>query len=309
MTNNIMKDVLQQAENVASSSKGVLIIGEYGSGKGWLAKKIHHLGNRCNKPFMTVDCRILDEHEAFKKLFGCTTSDKQTGTCTTKGVFEQAKGGTVFFECFSNLSERVQKEVVKVEQTSRIRRVGHEQEVEIEQPRIICSIEIKANHMVRDEPFLTETILTNDPYIIGQPPLRQRREDIAPLIRSFLNQKFKSQPDNSTKKVSPEVIYRCIRYNWPGNVKQLKNAIEHAAITSDQDMITSRDLPISIKTGPVDPETLNQMRNCQSYKKAELNLIKNVLTQTDSVSDAADRLGIDRSSLEEMYMESQTDFD
>jgi DNA-binding NtrC family response regulator len=243
-----------------------------------------------------IDCRILEEDEAFYKLFGYT--DSKEGT-VTRGLFEQLQGGTAFFESFDSLTENVQREVVQAERCSCIRRVGNVNSVPIETPRIICSIEIKADHVVRDEPFLSDTILTNDPYIIGQPPLRRRREDIPSLIHTFLDKQFSNRRLTSAKSVSPEVMYLCIRYDWPGNVKQLKNAIEHAAITSESTVIHPADLPISIKIESNDHEKLKHLSNCRSYRNAEMQLFKSVLAKTADLNEAARLLGLDDSTFKE----------
>lgn len=293
MTSSIMKDILQQAENIASSFKCLLIIGEYGSGRSWLAKRIHHSGDRSTKPFITVNCRIIEEYEAFKKVFGHLTLTK-AGARINHGSLEQSQGGTVFFENFDSLSENVQKEVVKTIHSSRIRRADSKQTLKIDLPRIICSIEIKPSHIFQKKEFLTDTMLSSDPHVIGQPPLRQRREDIAPLIHTFLNQKFRNRQEVSTKKVSPKVIYQCIKYDWPGNVRQLKNAIEHAAITSGHNVIQPADLPISIKPGQQDSSGLEDVEKSPSYINAEKQLFKSVLLKAGSHTKASELLGIDQ---------------
>lgn len=246
MTSSIMKDILKLTDSIASSFRNILILGEFGSGKSWLAKRIHHIGNRCNKPFVTVNCHILEVHEALKKIFGYLILS-ETGTRINSGALEQCRGGVVFLKNFNSFPKNVQQEIMTDVQTSRIRPIGSKQTIEINQPQIICSIEIKSGHTLPEKEFFNDIIWGNDSHIIVQPPLRQRREDIALLIKTFLDQEFRSRSGIPGRKVSPEVIYQCLKYHWPGNIKQLKNAIEHAAITSEHDVIQPADLPISIK--------------------------------------------------------------
>lgn len=293
-----MTEILHQAEKVASSDKRIIIVGEYGSGKSWLAQKIHKLGKRHDKPFILVDCRIMEEHEASERIFGYLTQTPH-GTRINHGIFEQAKAGTIFFECFDSLPEDIQREVVKSETSPFIQRAGSLQKIKIDQPRLICSLEIKTHHEDRHSPLLTNTILTNDPYIIGQPPLRQRREDIPSLIKTFLYQQLQRRPDISTRTISPEVVYQCLQYDWPGNVKQLKNAVEQAAITAEQDEILPKDLPISVNIRQPGNSHLTLLENSRSYKNAEQALIKDILKTTKSIEHAARLLGLNRDSLSE----------
>lgn len=296
MASSIMKDILKQADRVASSLRSILIVGEFGSGRNWLAKRIHQKGDRRDRPFIKVNCRILEEHDALKSVFGYLALTKD-GARIHRGVLEQSQGGTVFFENFNSFPESLQQELVHDIYSSQIRRMGSKHTIDIARPRIICSIEIKPSHMLHGKEFLTNAILVNDPYIIGQPPLRQRREDIAPLIQTFLNQESQIHPETAEKRISPELIYQCIKYHWPGNVRQLKNAIEHAAITSEHDIIQPHDLPVSIKTDRKESNGSRYDEKYPSYKNAEKELIRSVLDTTESFREAAEKLGINQEAL------------
>lgn len=296
MESSIMKEILKQADRVASSFNNILIVGEYGSGRSWLAKRIHQKGNRRDKPFITVNCRILEEHDALKKVFGYLALSKD-GARINHGVLEQSRGGIIFFENFNSFPENLQQELIHNTGLSQIRRIGSKHVIEINRPQVICSIEIKPSHILHGKQFLNDALLTNNPYILGQPPLRQRREDIASLIEVFLGQGFRTLPEAAGKKISPGAIYQCIKYHWPGNVNQLKNAIKHAAITSGRDTIQAHDLPISIKAGRPGNGRSEYDRKSPSYEKAERQLITKVLGTTDSLQKAAKALGIDEDTL------------
>lgn len=295
MQSRITNEVLRQAKPVSNTQQHIIIIGEYGSGKSWLAKKIHDASNRSTQPFVNINCYTLDKKEAQKKIFGYLGFTER-GINIKRGFFEKGNGGTFFLEGFDTFSERFQQKVLNSVENQNIRHIGSSKKIPID-IRIILSIDVKSYYNAQHKFDLLTSSLDIKPFTINYPPLRERREEIDEMVQTFLKGDLSQQYDFAATEITPRAMYMCIRYDWPGNVQQLKNAIEHASIICNGNKIQPEHLPNSVKQGQPNPDELEYLEKTYTYKIAEKNLIRNVLQ--DSPEDAIKRLGLSTNNFEE----------
>lgn len=295
MRSHKIRDILKRAEKIANSQNSIVIIGEYGSGKSWLAKQIHDMSSRSQNPFLSINCYTLQENEAKEKIFGHLTFT-ETGVRINRGMFEQSKGGTIYFKGINAFSETLQSQIIEAVKGKKIFHLGSKQSIPIN-IRVIGSVDVKAFHNAQIKYNVMNTILGTDAHILFLPPLRFRREEIPYLAYNFLSRESPDKYNFITNEISPRALYLCIRYEWPGNVRQLKNAIEHASIISAGDRIQPRHLPFSIKEGQPDDVQLEQLENSYSFQIAEKKLLEKILHDTNSERETARLLEIDLKKL------------
>lgn len=290
MQSRITNKVLRKAEPVANTKQHIIIIGEYGSGKRWLARKIHGISNRRDNPFIDVNCYALGRNEAQKKIFGYLKFT-EPGIKIKKGFFEKSSGGTLFLEGFDTFSENLQEQIISSVENHNAPHIGSKTKIPID-VRTILSINVKSYYNTQHKFDLLASSLNIEPFTINYPPLRERREEIGEMVESFLHSDLARKYDFAANKISPKALYLCIRYDWPGNVQQLKNAIEHGAIIAGNDIIQPEHLPNTVKQGQPTPTELEYLENTYTYKMAERNLIRNVLSESSSVKDTQQMLDL-----------------
>lgn len=238
--NEAMQSVIRTAEKVAASDLSVVIIGEHGTGKEWLARAIHRMSPRSHASFYPVDCAALPNEELERELFGAE-SLLRDGISIHRGAFEEADSGTLFLNEIGSLPHSIQMKVSRVLEYKVIHRIGNDRPIYLN-TRVIASLSEQAETLLKNGSLEKDMFFRISPIIIEIPPLRERREDIPLLIEKFL---LASQ-DHHEKHVSgiaPEALRLCMEYNWPGNVRQLKNAIDYALIMSSEELIQPENLP------------------------------------------------------------------
>ncbi len=290
MQSRITKEILAQAQTVANTQQHIIIIGEYGSGKNWLANKIHQTSNRKNQPFEEINCYTLDTDEALKKIYGYLQFT-ENGVKINQGFFEKSDGGTLFLEGFDVIPEHLQKEILESVENHSSHHIGSTKKIPID-VRVILSVNVNSYYNSQLKFDVLANTLNIEPYTISYPPLRQRREEISEMVQTFLKGDSLRRYDFSATEISPRALYLCIRYRWPGNVQQLKNAIEHAAIISAGNQIKPEHLPNSVKSGQPDQKKLEKLENQFTYRMAEKQLIQNVIDQTGTKEESMDMLGL-----------------
>lgn len=291
MQNRTTEDILRRVKPIADK-KHISIIGEYGSGKSWLANKIHSISNRANQPFIAVNCYTLVQEDARKKLCGGLngTADKIN---ISKGFIEKSNGGTLFLKGFDTLSDNLQKKVINLVENND----SHDIEGFKDKPlnvRIIISIDVNSFYHAQLKYNIFSKTMNMDLYSINYPPLRQRREEISELVEIFLHNELLRRYDFAARRISPKALYQCIRYDWPGNVQQLKNTIVHAAIIAGNNVIQPDHMPLSVKRGQPQKEDLEYLEQKYTYRMAEKKLIRNVLKNTSSTTQSLKVLGLDK---------------
>ncbi|MBD3615419.1 MAG: sigma-54-dependent Fis family transcriptional regulator [Gracilimonas sp.] len=291
MRNNLVQRILAHAENTAIDAESVVIIGEYGSGKTWLAQRIHELSDRNDKPFHLIDCHTLsDENEAKENIFGYL-SFTENGVKINKGFLEKCNGGTLFLKGFDSFSKKLQLQILKSVKGNESKHIGGQSSIPID-VHIIISIDTNLFYQSKYRYKLLQSELGNYHEAIFYPPLRHRRDEISYLINYFLKDDFARRYSFASKEISIRALYQCICYDWPGNVQQLKNAIEHAAIISAGNSIQPEHLPLSVKSGQPNEDDLLLLERDLSFRAAEKKLIEEVIHNVDSLKNSARLLGL-----------------
>jgi len=243
--NSKMKEILDLMLNVASSNATVLIQGESGTGKELIANAIHQHSSRNNRPLITINCSALPETLLESELFGHAKGSFTGAFTDKKGRFEIADGGTIFLDEIGELSLHLQVKLLRVLQERCFERLGSNKTINVD-IRIIAATNRNLRHEVEKGNFRADFYYRLNVVPVLLPPLRERMEDIPLLINHFLRE-FSAKGYKSVKGVSSEVMDIFMRYHWPGNIRELENAIEHALVCSREEIIKLEDIPSDIR--------------------------------------------------------------
>jgi DNA-binding NtrC family response regulator len=264
----VMQNIARTIERIAPSDLGVLFVGENGTGKNWTARLVHRLSNRTNKRFVELHCRSIRENIE-ERIFGYEAYTR-SGIEVNSGALEDANGGTIFFNEIGDLPLLVQRTVARALEHQYIRHVGGRQDTPIN-VRFIAALDRKPDMMLEDGMLRKEIYHRVSPIIINLPPLRERREDIPFLIDQFLpNGDHRKAQDNLM--ISQQALEVCLAYDWPGNVRQLRNAIEYAVLMCHGHTIQTEHLPLYVH-GKQRAEMLEMSLKslCNEIQRQEIN--------------------------------------
>src|SRR4051812_6528660 len=315
-----MHDVFATVGQVANSRATVLLLGETGTGKEMIAKAIHYNSPRKDKPFIRVNCGAMTSTLLESELFG-HVKGSFTGAIKDKmGRFEAADGGTIFLDEIGTLEPQLQVKLLRVLQEREFERVGDTATVKVD-CRVIAATNVDLQDAVAKNEFREDLFYRLNVVSIYLPPLRNRREDIPPLIDYFLD-KYNSVNDRKLRRISREMLSILLRYPWPGNVRELENAIERSVVLSSGEDFTEDLLPLSVRmfaaqrrstqaSESIDTITKRladqamadfEMREGEIYQllinQVEHALIDRALAKCGGVKTrAADFLGINRNTL------------
>ena len=246
-TSTEMEKVLNLAARIADSTSSVLIRGETGVGKELVARAIHYASPRSDKAFVTVNCSALNEHLLESELFG-HEKGAFTGALTSRsGRFEIASGGTLFLDEIGDLPSSVQVKLLRAVQEKTIERVGSNKPVAVD-VRLITATHRDLKVEMAEGRFREDLYYRLNVVTIWVPPLRNRRDDIKVLSESFL-QKHSHERHKTVKGFTSETLDLLMRYTYPGNVRELENAIERAILLTRMEYIEPGDLPEAIRLG------------------------------------------------------------
>ncbi len=256
-----MREVLKRAEKVAISDVSVLLRGASGTGKEVLAQAIHASGKRKTRPLVKVNCGALPETLLESELFGHTRGAFTGAIETRKGLFQQADGGTIFLDEIGEITPALQVKLLRVLQEGEFQRVGDAQTFRVD-VRVIAATNRDLETMIAQGSFRQDLYYRLNVVPIVIPTLRERPEDIPALIDHFI--KRARIRLGRQVHLTPMVFTRLREYHWPGNIRELENAIEHACVMCDGDTIEWDDLPLAVQTmsGPADhgsPQTLEEI--------------------------------------------------
>jgi DNA-binding NtrC family response regulator len=243
-TSEALQSVFRLIEKVSATNTNILIQGESGTGKELVARAIHHHSQRSAKPFLALNCGALPESLLESELFGHTKGSFTGATADKKGLFRTAEGGTVFLDEIGEVTQPMQVRLLRALQEHEVTPVGSSVPVKFD-ARIIAATNRDLEKEVEKGSFREDLFYRLNVIEIWLPPLRDRREDIALLVKYFVKQVAKEQQTNE-KPVSPEALSALINYNFPGNIRELQNAIERAFTLSDAE-ITVENLPPRIR--------------------------------------------------------------
>jgi DNA-binding NtrC family response regulator len=238
-----MHDVFELISHVAETNSTVLIVGETGTGKELVARAVHDASPRRAAPFVAVNCAALPESLLESELFGHEKGAFTSAAGQRKGRFELAHGGTIFLDEVGEIPLAMQAKLLRVLQERRFERVGGSQSVEVD-VRVVAATNRDLLRLAREGKFREDLYYRLNVVKIDLPPLHERPEDIALLAEHFV-QKF-SRPGISPKQIAPEAMEALLQHRWPGNIRELENAIERACVTSRDDVIRPENLPAEI---------------------------------------------------------------
>ena len=233
-----MQEILNTALRAAASETTILITGESGSGKEVLARAIHAASPRADKVFVPIHCAALSEGIIQSELFGHEKGAFTGASSRRLGRFEQASGGTIFIDELGDIPLGVQVQLLRVLQEKTFERVGGNQTIRAN-VRIIAATNVDLKKAIQKNEFREDLFYRLGVITIEIPPLRKRRDDIPPLINHFLR---KYSPGRSIE-LSREALDLLMKYDWPGNIRELENAMERAVVLSRRDILTSKDFP------------------------------------------------------------------
>ncbi len=239
-----MNRVKNLINKIGPTDSNILILGETGTGKELVARRIHEVSPRANMPFVAVNCGALPEHLVESELFGHKKGAFTGAETARKGLIEIAKGGTLFLDELGELDKHMQVKMLRFLESGELRRVGENETIHID-VRIVCATNRNLQDMVSEGRFREDLFFRVNTFEIRLPPLRERKEDIPALARTLVARHMKRAeiPENI---LAPETVSLLRAHDWPGNVRELGNAIEHAVILSDGKIIHAEDLPTSV---------------------------------------------------------------
>ena len=281
---------------VAPTQMSVLINGASGTGKEYVAHRIHQLSKRCDKPFIAIDCGSIPKDLAASEFFG-HVKGSFTGALTDKtGAFEEANGGTLFLDEIGNLSYEVQVQLLRALQERKIRKIGSTKEIQVD-VRLICATNENLKEGIAKGTFREDLYHRINEFTLRMPSLKERPEDILLFANFFLDQANKELDkdligfDAKASKILQE-------YQWPGNLRQLKNIVKRATLLARGEFITPLELGEELNEKQSDNQNQVIIGSSLNKEETEKQLIINALKQTgNNKSKAATLLGIDRKTL------------
>ncbi len=265
-----MRDVLDLVEKVAGVDTTVLLTGESGTGKELMARFIHERSQRAKGSFVAINCGALPEPLLESELFGHVRGSFTGAVSDKKGLFEEANHGTLLLDEIAETSPAIQVKLLRALQEREIRRVGATTPVKVD-VRVLAATNRDVEKAVAAREFRRDLYYRLNVINIAIPPLRERREDILPLARLFMNQCARAQ-GKDIRAISAEALDLLTAYPWPGNVRELENVIERAVVLATRDRITVADLPPAVRSGE-DMLSLGELAGPRSLEELEKRAI------------------------------------
>jgi Nif-specific regulatory protein len=294
-----LRHALRQIEQVAGTDATVLLLGESGTGKELFARALHLSSPRRDQPFVKVNCGAIPENLFESELFGYEKGAFTGASTTRAGYFEQAHGGTLFLDEIGELPLAMQVKLLRVLQEKSLQRVGGRRETAID-VRIVAATNLDLQQQVAAGRFRLDLYYRLNIIPIRLPALRERREDIRPLVRHLLNLICQSYQRNVG--LTPEAMERLVDYPWPGNIRQLRNVLERLVLLSEGPAISAREVEhvirseaagtpeVSVLPGPPSSGTVRPYLPAASHDRPQ---IEQALAQTHgNKSRAAQLLGL-----------------
>ncbi|MBS1733566.1 MAG: sigma-54-dependent Fis family transcriptional regulator, partial [Bacteroidetes bacterium] len=308
------KELYKQIEIVAPTTYSIILYGESGTGKEVIAKTIHNLSDRKDKPFVAMDCGTLSKELAGSELFGHMKGAFTGALADKEGHFELANGGTLFLDEVANLSIEVQASLLRVIQERKFKRVGGNKEMPVD-VRIIVASNENLQEAYRKGSFREDLYHRFNEFSINLPALRNRKKDI-PLFADFFLQKAKAELNRDIEGFDEDVMNMFVNYTWPGNLREFRNVVRRSVLLTTSGKVNASTLPWEITNpGAVDnlhkkevvyepAPVVSENTTRKSYdlkdaaSRAEYDAIMKVLREVNfNKTKAAEVLNIDRKTL------------
>ncbi|MGZ8711429.1 MAG: sigma-54-dependent transcriptional regulator, partial [Thermoanaerobaculia bacterium] len=288
-------EVSHAIQRVAPTDATVLLLGESGTGKELFARAIHQLSSRRDRAFVAINCAAIPLTLIENELFGHEKGAFTGATGRQLGKFELADGGTILLDEIGELDLGVQGKILRVLQERRFERIGGTATIDVD-VRIICATNRDLEENVRRGAFRDDLFFRINVFPVTVPPLRARREDVDALVDFFL-QRFARELHRPGLQISDGARAALRAYDWPGNIRELQNAIERAAILCDRNTIEPRDLNLNAAADEAARDALDlsgtlEEASARAARLAERIKITDVLRGTASRNDAAEALGV-----------------
>ena len=300
-----LREVLDTIKQVAPSSANVLIEGESGTGKELAAQAIHNLSRRNKAKFVTVHCAALSPQLLESELFGHERGAFTGAHERRIGRFEQANGGTIFLDEIGEIDASTQVKLLRVMSEERaFERVGGNQTLRAD-VRLIAATNKNLEKLVAEGKFRDDLYFRLNVVHLTMPPLRERKEDVPLLVRTFLRH-FCKVNEKPLLEITADAMNALLTYGWPGNVRELRTAIEHGVVMARGPKLTLRDLPANVRgatgaslPGGITPaKAFGEKSSALDLHETEKRLIMQALATTNgNITKAAQRLGISRRTL------------
>jgi DNA-binding NtrC family response regulator len=296
-----MVDIASLVRKVArSEASTVLLRGESGTGKDVVARAIHYESLRAERPFMNITCTALPDTLLESELFGHEKGSFTDAKAQKKGLLEMAEGGSVFLDEIGDMSANLQAKLLRVLEEKTFRRVGGTQDIRVD-VRVIAATNRDLEKAIQDREFREDLYYRLNIIPIVLPPLRERREDVAPLVEHFVKH-FNREFKRGFKGVSREGLSKLTAYDWPGNIRELRNVLERACLLATGEEVQADDLLLGrgvYTGGSVEEKKLFQLPpNGLVLEDLEKDLVRQALERTGgNQTRAAEMLGISRDQL------------
>ncbi|MDO2948865.1 transcriptional regulator TyrR [Aeromonas simiae] len=293
---NRMKQVLAEAAKLAMQDAPLLLMGETGTGKELLARACHGASLRSSRPFMALNCAAMPDNVAESELFGYAPGAFGNNTEGKRGVLDLASGGTLMLDEIGDMSPHLQTKFLRVLQDGVFRRVGDEQEVQVN-VRFICTTQKNLLELVGQGKFREDLFYRLNVLSLTLPPLRERKDDIVPLAQEFVA-RFATELQRSRPRFSRNLGDYLQAYRWPGNVRQLRNSLYRAMTLLDGDELGPEqiDLPADSEPMPAIDEWFEGDLD-EAVKRFERRLLERLYPQFPSTRQLAKRLGVSHTAI------------
>lgn len=292
-TSEVMQDIFYKIKKIAPTDANILILGENGTGKDLIAKAMHQLSLRANKPFVKVDVGALTETLFESELFGHKKGAFTDAKEDRAGRFESANGGTLFLDEIGNISLQQQAKLLTVLQNRQVTRLGTNQPMPID-IRLICATNVPLSELANENRFRKDLIYRINTVEITVPPLRRRQEDLVILANHFIKV-YASKYLKPSLSLDATAVEKLKQYHYPGNVRELQYTIERAVIMAEGDVLTGADLIFSPIESGIDPVKEPDELNLSAIEK---NAILRVIEKHNgNITKAAKELGLTRTAL------------
>jgi DNA-binding NtrC family response regulator len=296
-TNPHMLKVLSVINKVANSNASVLITGESGTGKEIYAQHLHAHGPSFKDKFIAVNCQALSKSILESELFGHERGSFTGATERRIGRFEEASGGTLFLDEIGEMPKEIQAKLLRVLETKTIERLGSNTSLPIKL-RLISATNKDIHEAIQAGTFREDLLYRINTIVLEIPPLRDRREDIPDLIDFFIS-KYQSEYGKTQIKMEPKLSEVLEKYNYPGNIRELKNIIERLVVLTEDEVLKVSDLPSSSRSDFEPEDNLDSIKPLRDLKKeVEKRYISSVLGKFNgNITESARHLSISRRHL------------